>query len=169
MSSGAASANRSMTPTSDTMPIQRPCLERAMQTVLPLRPSMRRRLASLFATLLLVSSVSAAAQQPTASPNPRRAFTLADVRLREAPSTDARVIVILPKTTLVAVGDCDDSWCGVEFRGIEGFAARRYLVFSHPVDVDDTAAKQQSAPSQTGQGYINSRGQWVPSPQRTPD
>ena len=130
---------------------------------------MRRRLASFFATLLLASSVGATAQQPTASPSPRRAFTLADVRLREAPSTDARVIVILPKTTLVAVGDCDDSWCGVEFRGIEGFAARRYLAFSRPVAEDDTSATQQSTPRQTGKGYINSRGQWVPSPTRTPD
>ena len=128
-----------------------------------------RRLALYLATLVLAGSFSATAQQPGAAGVPQRAFTTADVRLREAPSTDARVIVILPKATLVALGDCDDTWCGVEFRGIEGFAARRYLAFSRPVDVDDTAAKQQSAPPQTGRGYINSRGEWVPSPQRTPD
>ena len=128
-----------------------------------------RRFVLFLGTLLVVASFGAFAQQPNGSAAPQRAFTTADVRLREAPSADARIIVILPKTTLVTVGDCDDSWCGVEFRGIEGFAARRYLAFSRPVGGDDTSATQQSAPQRTGRGYVNSRGEWVPSPTRTPD
>jgi len=129
---------------------------------------MRRLALILLAPLLAVSSVLGAQQQGAAG-TPQRAFTTADVRLREAPSSDARVIVMLPKTTLVAVGGCDDTWCGVQFRGIDGFAARRYLAFSRPVDVDDTSARQQSAPRQAGKGYINSQGQWVPSPLRAHD
>ena len=118
---------------------------------------------------LVLSAATALHAQQQGAVSPKRAFTITDVRLREAPSTDSRVIVILPKATLVAIGDCDDTWCGVDFRGIGGFAARRYLAFSRPVDVDDTAATQQSALQRTGRGYINSRGEWVPSPQRTPD
>jgi uncharacterized protein YraI len=128
---------------------------------------MRRRALLLLAPLLAVSTLLQAQDQGATAA--RRAFTVADVNLREAPSADARVIVILPRTTLVGVGDCDDTWCGVEFRGIEGFVARRYLAFSRPVADDDTAVKQQSSPQRTDRGYINSRGQWVPSPQRSPD
>ena len=122
--------------------------------------------ASLAVCLLAAGTVRGQHADSTRS---RRAFTVADVRLHEEPQVSARTIVILPRATLVSVGDCDETWCGVAFRGITGFAARRYLAFSKPVSGDDSSVTQQAAPAQTGRGYVNSQGRWVPSPQRTPD
>jgi hypothetical protein len=128
--------------------------------------SLRCLVAALLASVLAAPSV--AAQRSDSTPS-RRAFTIADARLYEQPQSNARTVVILPRATLVSVGNCDESWCGVAFRGITGFTARRYLAFSKPVAGDDSVVAQQAAPVQSGRGYINSRGQWVPSPQRTAD
>ena len=128
---------------------------------------MRRPLLALIALLGTIPGL--AAQQSGGAPS-NRAFTTADVRLRHSPSANARVVVTLPRATLVTVGDCDGTWCGVAFRDLEGFAARRYLAFSHPVKLDDSASAQQSGKSSSsGRGYLNSRGEWIPSPHRTRD
>src|SRR5262245_20037613 len=122
----------------------------------------------LAATIALIPALGVGAQQPD-SVVARRAFTVANVRVREAPDVRGRVIVILPRGPLVTVGDCDDNWCAIAFRSIDGFTARRYLAFSNRVLGDDSAVAQQAAPVPSGRGYINSQGRWVPSPTRTPD
>lgn len=133
---------------------------------------MQRITVLLVALLGLASPLSA---QDNPLPRPRRAFTTASVRVHDGPSPTARTIGILPRATLVTVGDCDETWCAVNVARLDGFAARRYLAFSRPIaspEAESTATTQQQASPQAqqqGRGYINSRGEWVPSPQRSPD
>src|SRR5262245_43299641 len=132
-----------------------------------------RRIAVLLITLLgLATSLSA---QGDSLPRTKRAFTTARVRLHEGPSAESRSVAIIQRSTLVTVGDCDESWCAISVDRLEGFAARRYLAFSRPIanpEAESTSTAQQQAQPQTqsqGRGYINSRGEWVPSPQRSTD
>src|SRR4051812_15668952 len=99
---------------------------------------------SFFACLAgLIVAAGVGAQQPDTAPA-RRAFTLQEVRVHDAPDTTSRTVVVLPRATLVSVGDCDERWCGVAFRGITGFSARRYLAFSHRVADDHAVVTQQA-------------------------
>jgi hypothetical protein len=96
----------------------------------------------------------------------RHAFTTVAVQLRETPAPDGRVLATLPRASLVEVGDCDPSWCAIRFRGRAGFGPVRSLIFSRPIESPRSAAP---AVQPQGRGYVNSRGEWVPSPVRTPD
>ena len=51
------------------------------------------------------------------------------LRLREAPSFDAKVIAYIPNGTdqLLFDGECDERWCKLVFRGMTGWASRKHL------------------------------------------
>ena len=122
---------------------------------------MRRLL--LAAIIWLAATSTLAAQEGSREPS-RHAFTRANIRLRESPQRDATILAIIPRATLIEVGECDGNWCAVRLRGLDGYASRRYLAFSSPVaDVEPAVGQPQ------GRGYLNSQGEWVPSPQRTAD
>ena len=101
-------------------------------------------------------SLTAAAQQVTAS-DPT-AYTTAEVRLRAEPTATARVLAILKAGTRVRLNGCADGWCSVTARGRTGYLLEESLT-----------SKSPKPPVEQGRGYKNSRGVWVPSPQRTPD
>jgi|SRR6185295_1174692 len=84
------------------------------------------------------------------------AYTTAQLRMRDAPSLSGKVLRVLSKSTRVEVESCKDGWCEVGFHGETGYIAERLLTKSAPA-------------VRTGRGYINSQGEWVSSPVRTPD
>ena len=120
---------------------------------------MRRLLLSLLATVSLVFSLSAQA----ARTDDTRAYTTATIRLRERPSTNSRVLAILAQGTAVRLYQCGEGWCGVSIQKIAGYALEEYLT-TKPV-IQPVAATPQAK----GRGYINSQGNFVPSPTRTAD
>jgi hypothetical protein len=107
--------------------------------------------------------------QVDSSTNARHASTTVVVQLRETPVPGGRVLATLPRASLVDVGDCDPSWCAIRFRGRVGFGPVRSLVFSRPIESAGSAGSAAPTVEPRGRGYVNSRGEWVPSPVRTPD
>jgi hypothetical protein len=96
----------------------------------------------------------------------RRAWTTTAVHVRETAADTGRPSVTIPAVSLVDVGRCDATWCVVEYGGRVGYGAKRYLSFGRSPSRTESAAPEV-APQ--GRGYTNSRGEWVPSPMRTPD
>jgi uncharacterized protein YraI len=106
--------------------------------------------------LLATIAGPALAQQP---PRPDTlAVTTAAVTVRAQPLATARALGRLPASVPVRLYTCADGWCGMSTGQLTGYVLEEYL---------DRAA-QVAAPAQ-GRGYVNSQGQWVPSPTRTPD
>ncbi len=90
------------------------------------------------------------------------AVTRVTSRLREGPALDSRVLVTIPPKTSVRVTSCVDGWCSVEYQKLTGHVIQAFLRFP------SVAASPSTQPS-VGRGYVNSRGEWVPSPTRTLD
>jgi hypothetical protein len=119
-------------------------------------------LLSLFLSAALASparpvAVVRAAPAVAAPDSGSVAFTSTTVWLRESPFNGKRV-ALLPAGAQVRVIQCRDEACSVEFRRIQGYIAEELLRITpawNPVD--------------PGRGYINSRGQWIPSPTHTMD
>ena len=124
-------------------------------------PHMRGR---MIATAFIVATICLATQ-PVLGQQTRpdsAAVTRVATPLREAPALDARALVTLPPNTNVRVTSCTDGWCAVQYQQLSGHAIQVFLRFP-------SAAVSQMAKPSGGRGYINSRGDWVPSPTRTLD
>lgn len=111
---------------------------------------MRKR---IYLFLLLSLGLTAAGTAQT-----REAYPSVALRLREAPSTEGKHILTIPAGRKLEVHDCARNWCSVTFSGVSGYVAERYLSDTPPPKI-----------VQQGKGYVNSRGEWVPSPARTID
>src|SRR5437870_3027605 len=116
---------------------------------------MRRFLFSLVYLLLLAAPVPA---QAPLSPQDALVYTTASVRLREKPFPTARALATLSQGTAVRLYSCAQGWFSVAVSRLAGYLLEEFL----------TAQAPQAATSQ-GRGYINSQGEWVPSPMRTAD
>ena len=81
------------------------------------------------------------------------AYTSHQTWLRQEPSPVGRVVAMLPSGAIVRVGSCGGAWCEAEFRQFHGFVEAAAVGTSTPRE-----------PVDAGRGYINSRGQWIPSP-----
>jgi uncharacterized protein YraI len=69
----------------------------------------------VFATVLLaVSGAAASARDVQIESN---------LNLRDGPSLQRRVIVVMPAGATVSVGECRGEWCQVQFRDRRGFAS----------------------------------------------
>ncbi|HEV7486274.1 MAG TPA: DUF3761 domain-containing protein [Thermoanaerobaculia bacterium] len=66
-------------------------------------------------------------------------------------------LAALPAGVAVEVSFCSKAWCSATWGGQHGWIAHRDLKAAKP--------RQQS----TGRGYRNSSGEWVPSPQLSPN
>lgn len=118
------------------------------------------RLAAIIqATFLCLASPPLIAQEPRAD---SEAVTRVDARLREGPALDSRVLVTIPAKTNIKLSSCTYGWCAVEYQRVSGHVIEAFLRFPSAV------ASQATVPS-SGRGYVNSRGEWVPSPTRTSD
>jgi len=72
------------------------------------------------------------------------------------PSTKSVCLAALPAGVAVNVSSCSNIWCSATWSRQRGWIARRHL-------------KLAKAPQSTGRGYRNSDGEWVPSPQLSPN
>ncbi len=99
---------------------------------------------------------SLSGQQPSSADT--IAYTTALVTLRDRPFVNAQAVARLPARSPVRLYTCSEGWCSVSSRGRAGYVLSEYLTRETPAPV-----------AQTGRGYVNSQGQWVPSPTRTPD
>ncbi|MFL5471759.1 MAG: DUF3761 domain-containing protein [Gemmatimonadales bacterium] len=86
------------------------------------------------------------------------AFTTATVWLRTSTDLTAKGIALLPRGAQVQIVGCQDQSCSVSFRRLQGYLSRELL--------RSTPVRNAVNP---GRGYINSRGQWIPSPAQTLD
>lgn len=85
------------------------------------------------------------------------AYTTTAISLRAAPRASAPVYARLPASTRVHVQRCDEGWCNVTTQRLAGYLLAEFLTLERP----QTATQ--------GRGYINSDGEWVPSPAWTAD
>lgn len=127
----------------------------------PLMRMLRVLLLSLAAVLLATGSTRTATAAPTgdstwtALAQARTLFSTTRLRLREEPRSGARVLTTIPRGARVTVDACSDGWCAVRYRSASGYSSERFLD-------DDAPAPLHVIP--TGNGYRNSRGEWVRSP-----
>jgi len=77
--------------------------------------------------------------------------------LYASPSAKSVWLAALPAGVAVEVSSCSKTWCSVTWSGQHGWIAHR--------DLKPAKSRQQS----TGRGYRNSDGEWVPSPQLSPN
>jgi hypothetical protein len=113
----------------------------------------------LWVFLAAVSGIRGVCAQQTPQFQDTVAYTTTTLRLREQPLLTARVVATLPPATQLRTYACADGWCGVTVRQLAGYVSAEFLTLLPP----------PGTVTPTGRGYINSRGEWVPSPQRTPD
>ena len=115
---------------------------------------MRLLLSILLAATLATPVSSIAVEQNRDS----IAFTNAPTWLRATPSLTAKAVAFLPQGTRVRILRCAQGACEVAFRRLSGYIGQELLGKGRvPESVDP------------GRGYINSRGQWIPSPTWTSD
>jgi hypothetical protein len=115
-----------------------------------------RRLLSILTFVLL--AVPLAAQQRRVSGD-TLAVTSATITIREKPFADARALAHVAAGTTVRLYTCSGGWCGVRIQQLAGYALEEYLRLQPAV----------ATPTSQGRGYVNSNGEWVPSPTRTAD
>ena len=108
-----------------------------------------KRLTVLAAVLLVCSFDALAQERPDST-----AYAATTLSVYQRADSSSRVVGFLPVGQQVRVVACDTAWCNVRTSRVVGFVAPKGLTAQAP------------AAQPTGQGYINSQGQWVPSPQR---
>ena len=112
---------------------------------------------ALLRLLAVISvAISPLSAQAPLSTQDTLAFTTASVRLREKPAATARALALLRQGTPVRLYECAEGWCSVTVSRLAGYVLEEFLT-------------TQPQPIAQGRGYVNSQGQWVPSPTRTAD
>jgi uncharacterized protein DUF3761 len=114
-----------------------------------------RLLLPLLLAATLAIPVSSTAVEPDRDPV---AYTNTAIWLRATPSLRARTVAFLPQGTQVRILRCAEHACRVAFRRLNGYVAEEVLGKAPAPESMDL-----------GRGYINSRGQWIPSPTWTSD
>jgi Protein of unknown function (DUF3761) len=113
-------------------------------------------LLGLILSAMLVVPTPLAAVEPDSG---SVAFTTATVWLRVSPDfAKAKRVALLPRGAQVRIISCQEQACNVEFRRLQGYVLRELLRATPATNAVDP-----------GRGYINSRGEWIPSPTQTID
>jgi Bacterial SH3 domain len=63
------------------------------------------------------------------------ATVASDVNLRKGPGTDAEIVTLIPKGTMVEVGTCTNGWCQVSWNGQDGYSIATNLGLGGPPPV----------------------------------
>lgn len=108
----------------------------------------------MIAVAALVAGLSTA---PAFGQDSRYATT--SLRLRADSTPNSTVLTTIPRAAVVSVSRCAGKWCSVAYKCQTGFAVEQYLSEIIP----------QSALRSSGDGYVNSAGDWVPSPRASRD
>ncbi len=110
----------------------------------------------------LVVISSAAPREWAQEPAPLHdttAYVVSAIPLRLQPAMSAAVVDSLRVGTRVRVHVCAHAWCTITVGDHSGYVRVESLTLQPP----------KPAAASQGRGYVNSRGQWVPSPARTPN
>jgi len=107
---------------------------------------------------LLVRAHPLLAQHPP-KPQDTLAYATAPVTIREKPFADAKRLGNVATGGSLRIYECSAGWCSVHVKKNAGYVLEEYLTRDAPV----------AAATPQGRGYTNSKGEWVPSPTRTPD
>lgn len=122
-------------------------------------------------TLLLLTLFLSLGVVDVAAGQTRTAYTTTSVRMRAAPSTDARVLGRVPAGRAVAVDGCARDWCRVRHAGRDGWMAERYLRDRPALAATWEAPRERTRSSDGASGthrtYVNSAGELVQSPRRS--
>jgi uncharacterized protein YraI len=89
----------------------------------------------LAAVLLAVSSGAAAARDVQLDVN---------LNLRDGPSLQRRVVVMMPAGATVSIGECRGEWCKVQYRNHRGFASAPLLTGDGAYAAAPPAAVQEA-------------------------
>src|SRR4051794_22952736 len=111
--------------------------------------TLRQRHRCLLASLVLFLLASAA--------DAATYLTTLHTPLYSSPSAKSVWLAALPAGVTIEVSSCSNTWCSATWSGKHGWVAHR--------DVTPAKLRQQS----TRRGYRNSDGEWVPSPQLSPN
>lgn len=85
--------------------------------------------------------------------------TGADVNVREKPSQDGRILTHIPyRTAVTFLKGPSNGWYQVKVGSTTGYISARLASTTAPT------AKAPAPFTHTGKGYINSDGNWIPSP-----
>lgn len=108
-------------------------------------------------SLLVIASTAPQlrAQSPPAL-HDTTAYAATAIPLRAKPAVNAQIVDSLAAGAKVRVHACADGWCTVTATNRSGYVESGSLSLEPP---------HQTAPQ--GRGYVNSKGQWVPSPTRS--
>ncbi len=119
---------------------------------------LRMRAARLLAFLSLALPLGSAPAQDTLTRTDTLAYTTAIVTVRAKPFANAPSLGRVDAAAPVRLYECSDGWCGIAAGHFTGYVPKQYL-----------SARPTSVTRRPGPGYVNARGEWVPSPTRTPD
>ena len=86
-----------------------------------------------FARLMASAAIATILAVDLAAAKP--ATVAAEVNLRKAPGTDAEIITLIPKGTMVEVGTCTNGWCKVSWNGQDGYSIATNLGLGGPPPV----------------------------------
>ena len=114
------------------------------------------RIARFPVLLGLVLPVISARAQDTLRATDTLAYTTTIVTVRAKPFANAQSLGRVDAAALVRLYACSNGWCSIAAGRFAGYVPRENL------SAQLTAVLQRPGP-----GYVNSRGEWVPSPTRT--
>ena len=112
----------------------------------------------LSAFLSLALHTVPARAQDTTTIRDTLAHTTTIVTVRAKPFANAQALGRVDANALVRLYACSDGWCSISTARLAGYVPREFL-----------GAQASAAVRRPGPGYVNSRGEWVPSPTRTPN
>jgi len=111
----------------------------------------------LLTFLTLAVAPTAARAQDTTSVRDTLAYTTTIVTVRAKPFANAQPLGRVDAGAPVRLYTCSGGWCSIATGQRSGYVLQEYLS-SQPTPLTP----------RPGRGYVNSRGEWVPSPTRTP-
>ena len=104
------------------------------------------------AFLSLALATTSARGQDTTSARDTLAYTTTIVTVRAKPFANAQGLGRVDAAAPVRLYTCSAGWCSIATGRLSGYVLQEYLT-SQPSPVTQ----------RTGPGYVNSRGEWVPS------
>jgi uncharacterized protein YraI len=108
------------------------------------------------AFFVFVLATTLARAQDTTSLRDTLAYTTTIVTVRAKPFADAQSLGRVDAAVVVRLYTCSAGWCSIAASRLRGYVLQEYL-----------SAQPTAPPQRSGTGYVNSRGEWVPSPTRT--
>jgi len=110
------------------------------------------------AFLSLALATTSARAQDTSSVRDTLAYTTTIATVRAKPLANAQALGRVDAAAPVRLYTCSAGWCSIATGRLSGYVLQEHL-----------SSQPSPVTQRTGPGYFNSRGEWVPSPTRTPN